>query len=267
MLLVDRDIQAFLQNGNIDTNDQTSICHGDEGCITNIGYDLRAKFFIKSGKKAESCELAPGESAFVSSQEYIKFDDITSGILNLKNSRIRMGLTMDAPVYQPGHETYIFFRITNISSNSIDLKIGEKYAMLMFYQFEKGPIHTYSGTFQNENNYSGLARYDSQYADQIKSLDGKVKDIKSLEKSIYSNVITILTIFIAIFTILNVNISLSNNIATAKDFLVYNIANVGAISFLATLMDEMIHKDKKSHKLWFVPVICFLILVLIVLFA
>lgn len=267
MVLIDRDIKTFLVNSTIKNNDQTSIYNGEPSCVTNIGYDLRAKFYVKSGKQTDSCELAPGESAFVSSVEYIKFDTVTSGILCLKNSRIRMGLTMDAPVYQPGHETFIFFRITNISSDSIRLESGEQYAMLMFNQLDKEPEHPYTGTFQYENNYSGLGSYDSQYADQIKSLDGKVEDIKSLEKSIYSNVVTILTIFIAIFSILNVNISLAINTASAKDFLVYNLANLGAISFLTTLMDEIVHKNKKTHWMWLIPALCFVVLLLVVFLA
>ena len=104
-----------------------------------------------------------------------------------------------------------------------------------------------------------MADYTSQYADQIKSLDGKINNLKSLEKSIYGNVVTILTIFIAIFTILNVNISLAETAATAKAFLIYNLATLGAISFLGVLMEELIHREgQRKHWLWLIPGICFL---------
>ena len=165
-----------------------------------------------------------------------------------------MGLTMDAPVYQPGHKTVIFFRLTNVSSDLVCLRKGEKYAMLMFEQLESAPVHPYQGAFQDEFSFQGLADYTSQYADQIKSLDGKINNLQSLEKSIYGNVVTILTIFIAIFTILNINISLAETAATAKAFLVYNLATLGAISFLGVLMEELLHREgPKKHWLWLIP--------------
>lgn len=131
--------------------------------------------------------------------------------------------------------------------------------MLMFEQLETAPEHPYEGAFRDEFSFQGLADYTSQYADQIKSLDGKINDLKSLEKSIYGNVITILTIFIAIFTILNVNISLAETAATAKAFLIYNLATLGAISFLAALMEELLHREvRRNHWLWLIPGVCFL---------
>ena len=259
MLLVDQEIQIFLRNGTLPDQGQTAIYNGVPECVTNIGYDLRAKSFARAGHEEDSCELQPGESVFVTSEEIVKFDHHTVGKLALKNSRIRRGLTMDAPVYQPGHKTVVFFRLTNVSSNLVYLRKGEKYAMLMFEQLENAPEHPYQGAFRNEFSFQGLADYTSQYADQIKSLDGKINNLKSLEKSIYGNVVTILTIFIAIFTILNVNISLAETAATAKAFLIYNLATLGAISFLGVLMEELIHREgQRKHWLWLIPGICFL---------
>ncbi len=268
MIIVDKYIRMFLINGQTNVHDQTAIYNGIEECVTNIGYDLRADFFVKpGGKQVETCELAPGESAFVSSQERVKFDNMTAGIVRLKNSRIRMGLTMDAPAYQPGHETNIFFRVTNLSNASIELKRGEKYAMLMFEQLSEAPDAPYTGTYQNERDFTGLAKYDSEYADQIKSIEGKVENLKELEKSLYGNVITILTIFIAIFSILNVNISLAMQAATAMHYLVFNLATVGAISFLAALLNEIVFVEKKSRWIWCVPIVSFTVLAGIVILS
>lgn len=72
--------------------------------------------------------------------------------------------------------------MTNVSSNLVYLRKGEKYAMLMFEQLENAPEHPYQGAFRNEFSFQGLADYTSQYADQIKSLDGKINNLKSLEK-------------------------------------------------------------------------------------
>lgn len=266
MLLVDSEIKIFLSNGEHTETNQTSIKNGDESCITNIGYDLRADCFAKDGKLVESCELQPGESVFTQSKEIIAFDSITIGRVILKNSRIRMGLTMDAPVYQPGHKTKIFFRLTNVSNSAIVLSSGEKYAMLAFERLDKSPDSPYTGTFEAEFSFKGLANYQSEYADQIKSIKGKIKNLRDLEKSIYGNVITILSVFVAIFTLLNINVELASHAATGIIFLIFNLAVLGAISFLAVFLAFLINKeDKPSKALWLVPTFCFLSLLAVII--
>lgn len=269
MILVDKDIKQLIINGSLLNEDspqkQTAIYGGHDSCITNIGYDLRAESFSYQGKMVEKTEVKPGESVFVKSQEIIVFDSSTIGKVILKNSRIRMGLTLDAPVYQPGHITNIYFRVTNVSSNTITLGRDEKYAMLMFEHLDNDPESPYSGAFQNEFSFTGLADYKSAYSDQIQSLDGKVKDINDIEKRIYSNVITIMTVLIAVFTLLNVNVSLASSTATSVDFIKFNLVTLGAVSFLALLLDELINRQpQKKHKLWFIPATCFLIVILLI---
>lgn len=262
MILLDKDIKKLLIRSSAEGKKTVPyIENGDESCITNIGYDLRADCFMRDGKTLSECQLEPGESVFVGSKEIIGFSNDLVGRVVLKNSRIRMGLTMDAPVYQPGHITPIYFRLTNISQDEITLEHLEKYATLMFEQLEYSPDKPYNGTFQQEFSFKGLAGYKSKYIDQIQSIGDKVQDIKSLEKSVYSNVITILTIFVAIFTILNVNISLVQQAISGIQVLSYNIIILGAIGFLVALMDEVLHRESKNsrHYLWFVPVICFVI--------
>lgn len=89
MILVDKEIKVFLSNGQIcDNENQTAIFDGTEDCITNIGYDLRARGFIKDGEILTHYDLEPGESVFVESFETIHFDNSTCGIVNIKNSRL-----------------------------------------------------------------------------------------------------------------------------------------------------------------------------------
>lgn len=258
MLLVDSEIKTFLLNSEIDGTAQTWIKNGREDCVTNIGYDLRAARFAKNKSMQESCELNPGESVFVESEEVVRFDNNTCGIVSLKNSRIRMGFTLDAPTYQPGHTTKIYFRLTNVSNDVLVLSAGERYAMLMFQQLEKAPEVPYQGAFEKEFSFKGLGDYKSQYAEQIKSIDGKIKDLKTLEKSIYGNVISLLSVFVAVFTLLNVNISLAQGSARRGVFLLFNLAVLGSISFLSLFMDALIHKEKTAPKwLWIFPILCF----------
>jgi hypothetical protein len=179
-----------------------------------------------------------------------------------------MGLSMDAPVYQPGHkQTRIYFRLTNISDSMIKLESGEQYTMLMFEQLNKAPDNPYNGVFQEEFDFKGLAGYTSKYADQIESMDGKIKDLKTLEKRVYENVITILSIFVAIFTLINVNVSLASSAGSGSSFLVFNLGTLGAFSFLALLLNELLNQDSKKNRwLWIVPVMCFVSVILVIWF-
>lgn len=260
MILLDRNIKKMLVNvESLDGVPKPYISNGIESCVTNIGYDLRAAHFMKENKELLECSLSPGESIFVSSMEVIGFSNDMIGRVALKNSRIRMGLTMDAPVYQPGHITPIYFRLTNLSKDSIELKQGEKYVTLIFEQLDEEPDEPYSGTFQNEFSFKGLADYKSEYIDQIQSIEGQIHDIKSLEKNVYGNVITILTIFIAIFSILNVNIGLIQQSVSGWTFLSYNLIVLGAVGFLAALLKEFLPpSSEKKHGFWVIPIFCFI---------
>ncbi len=271
MILTDNDIKVFVENGrkNLADGSQTAILDGDDECVTNIGYDLRASGFVAEGKEKPEYELNPGETVFMKSVERVAFDNVTCGQVHTKNSRIRMGLTSEAPLYQPGHTTNIFVRLTNISDKVISLKAGAKYVMLSFEQLDKAPEHPYNGAFQNEDAYKDLAGYSSMYSEQMKKIENKQKDLASLERSIYANVVTILTIFIAIFSIINVNVSLAGSGVYKMTFLLMNSSVLGAVSLLAVLMDEIIHHgdEKRSHWLWVVPaffiavvaVLCFVV--------
>lgn len=259
MILLDRNIKKMLVNvESLDGVPKPYISNGIESCITNIGYDLRAAHFMKDNKELLECSLAPGESIFVSSMEVIGFSNDMIGRVVLKNSRIRMGLTMDSPVYQPGHITPIYCRLTNLSNDKIELKQGDKYVTLIFEQLDEEPDTPYSGAFQNEFSFKGLADYKSEYIDQIQSIEGQIHDIKSLEKSVYGNVITILTIFIAIFSILNVNIGLIQKSVSGWTFLSYNLIILGAVGFLAALLKEFLPaQSERKHGFWAIPILCF----------
>ena len=124
MVLTDHQIAVQAGNGLLE--------HYDPSCITNIGYDLRAEYFVSENKKVSRISLKHGESAFVATQENICLPDNMLGRIVLKNSRLRQGLSMDAPVYQPGHHTKVFFRVTNVSGNEIDLQKDGKYVTILF---------------------------------------------------------------------------------------------------------------------------------------
>ena len=274
MLLVDKDITVFCSNGNIadikpqnlKPKDQTAIFNSDKNCITNIGYDLRASEFYTCEGTFKEFKLLPGASVFVSSAEIVHFDENTAGNIQIKNSRLRIGLSVEAPMYQPGHTTPIYFRLTNLGGDIINLNAGDQYATLIFHQLHKPPKNPYNGTFQKEFKFKGLADYTPKYENQIEELQSIEKEIKTTEKNIYGNVMTILTIFIAIFSLINVNIDLAANASDPVMIVLFNLSIVGAVSLFALFIHGLMYKKKDWQWLWSIPIVCFVAIAVIVIY-
>lgn len=259
MVLVDKEIAAMCQaeGGLIDSFDET--------CLMNIGYDVRAKYFVLGRAEREqktSVSLAPGESAFVASVERVNLPDDLLCRVALKNSRIRQGFTLDAPVYQPGHHTRVFFRVTNVSDDELTLNAGDKLAALLFERLSARPEHPYEGAFRDEFDFSGLAGYQDIYRRQIREIEKKSEDLRSVEHSIYANVLVIITVFVALFSFLTTNISLISSSAGASQFLLYNFLLLGCISFLVALIDGVVNRKREFPGMllpWLPSVVCFVI--------
>lgn len=263
MILVDHEIKALAEQFDF-------LESYDERCVTNIGYDLRAKYFVIGEEQKTAAYLQPGESAFVAAVDVIAIPKDILCRVALKNSRMRQGFTIDSPVYQPGHKTRIFFRITNISANELRLSAGEKYAMLIFEQLHAVPEHPYDGAFSDELDYSGLGQYKDIYHKQIRELEKKTEDLKAAEHSIYANVLVILTIFVALFSFLTTNMSIFSGGLTVQRFLLCNSVLLGCVSFLVALLNGVIHPAEHKKTIWFrwVPaVLCFAAAILIFLYS
>ena len=80
---------------------------------------------------------------------------------------MREGLVVAGPHYLPGHNTYAFLRVGNISENVIKLEKGTKIAQVMFEQLPDIPDMPYDkqpgASFQNEEKYRGLGNYKEKY--------------------------------------------------------------------------------------------------------
>lgn len=258
MILTDQNIRERIHSDNLIENYASD--H-----IQNICYDLTAEHFyaIVDGEPEESStyELLPGQSLHVSAKENIHLSNRMIARIIGKNSRIREGLFVDAPVYQPGHHTKVFFRLTNISSSSIKLFQGQSYCAIMFEELAEEPEHPYNGAFQNEFDYAHLASYETQYSRELNHIEEEIDKFKQLEHTVYGNVLTIMTIFIAIFSIINVNVSLADG-ANTVSFLTFNLVTLGSVSFLGNLILCYFNKKSFNHKLWFIPVLCFILSVI-----
>ena len=73
------------------------------------------------------------------------------------------------------------------------------------------------------------------YSTAMKKVDLKMEELHVAERRIYTNVLSLLAIFVAIFSIINVNVSLVGNSSVGLQTLsVFNLCTLGAIGFLIT---------------------------------
>lgn len=251
MTLVDRQIERLVAEQNL-------IDSYDSRCLTNIGYDLRAKMFYINSEGRKSVTLMPNDSVFVESVEIVTMPINLLGRVVLKNSRIRQGLSMEAPVYQPGHKTRIYFRLTNVSADAITLYEDDKYATICFEHLDGDPRKPYNGAFQDEFDYQGLADYQNVYKRQTRELEKKTDDLRSVESNIYTNVLAILAIFMALFSFLTVNVTLAANSATIEHYMIFNALMLGGISFLVALLNTIVKPKKNGWVCWIPAAICFI---------
>lgn len=161
--LVDKDILLLAESG--------ALINCVKENIQSIGYDLRTGGFFDLGQRQKAeCSLVPGDTIFVECVESINLPADIAAKIVLRNSRIRQGLQLDAPIYHPGHNTQVYFRISNISKTVIDLNTHDELASIIFEKLHSSPQKVYDGAFQDEKNYKGMASYTKEYMMQTKDI-------------------------------------------------------------------------------------------------
>lgn len=217
--------------------------------VQTIAYDLTLETIVEVGenkRERKRYTLSPGETVFISSKEILAVPTDCIGFVTLRNSCIRMGLDLSAPVYYPGHETKVFVRVTNISNDEVDLKEGDSIVSLMLYQLDDETATPYQGKFSGQLKYDEINDFTSTKLPELRKIERKAEDIKGIEKSIYSNVITIMTIFIGIFSLLNLNLAfLKNDVETAY-MVLYNFMMVTGVSILVSLISLIMSNSRKK---------------------
>lgn len=239
-----------------------------EESVYNIGYDLITDVFcIAKGKETKEITLDPGQSVFVKSEEEIELSSNMAAEVVLRNSRIRQGLALSAPIYQPGHHTRVFFRITNISKQQIHIGQGVGIASIMFHELQGDVEKPYAGAFADEMEYRDLGVYESTLGEDITDIEQKIDNLQEVEKRLYGNVMSIMAIFVGIFSLINVNVALIANKANAAFLLIANLSTVGAIAFLIAMMQYVFPKKEKSGGAWIPCAIAFLLAIIIFIIA
>ncbi len=122
MILVDKEIKRrsgeIFQEGFAESN------------VTAISYDLHIQGIIGEEKLLDSYVLRPNEFVFIKTREKIKMPNDLMGRVGEKNSRMRQGLFVSGPHYYPGHNTYLYLRVLNITASTIKIKEGDEIAQI-----------------------------------------------------------------------------------------------------------------------------------------
>lgn len=150
-----------------------TICFGNAA----LEYDLTTSSFFDEGGSHASYTLKPDQSVFVGSKEAINLPSDLAARVLLRNSRIRQGLSLEAPLYFPGHSTVVYFRITNVSGSIIQLSTSKGIAQVTFERLEQPATSPYAGAFSDEFDYRGLADYSSAYEKDMQRLEEKADEV------------------------------------------------------------------------------------------
>ncbi len=238
MVLADSRIRELIKSG--------VLSNADERNLGPVSYDLStAAFYTNDGKSAEAV-LQPGDSVFVAARESIHLPgDLVARVL-LRNSRMRQGLALDAPLYFPGHETVVYFRVSNVSADEIVLDTAKGIAQITFEDVGGVVEHPYHGAFSDEFDYRGLGGYSDIYASDIKKLEKKEDEVKGIEKRMYGNVLALMAIFAAIFSLVNINVQLLAANEAAMLIVVVDLATMGSFAFLAGIIVLVLKSERKS---------------------
>ena len=172
------------------------------------------------------------------------------------------GLKVDAPHYQPGHVTYAYIRVQNISKNIITLKKGAKIAQIFFEKLTQVPDMPYSAqesaSFQNETNFVGVGNYKELYEKETKKHVDEVKeDIENISHKIYANVLTIMGVLVAIFSLLSINYQAFANAKVDFNYIIaMNLTLALSIVVMFGIILIFINKAKeKKFLIWYLVIL------------
>lgn len=251
MVLVDSDIKERV------AQKQLIISGFDEQHLSGVSYDLTVDVaYDANGDEHKILELYPGDIVFVKTQEKLSIPLDILGRIAEKNSRMRQGLKVDGPHYQPGHVTYAFLRVQNISENVIELSRGMIIAQIIFEQLSKEPDVPYSkqegASFQNESQYVGLGNYQEEYEQQTrKKVDKAKEDIENMSQRIYGNVLTIMGVLVAIFSLLTINYQAFTNAQISLKYIIaMNLTLALSIVVMMGIILLFINRAKSKKVQW-----------------
>ena len=243
MILVDKSIKE--RSGEI-------FCEGyAEKYVNAISYDLHIKGVICDDALKDSYTLHPGEFIFVQTREMIHMPKDLIGRIGEKNSRIRQGLSVAGPHYYPGHKTYIYLRIQNITCANITIRENDSIAQIIF---------------NDEYQYRGLANYRDEYEARTEELKKANESLEEKENHIYANILTFMGIFVSIFSLIMVNFSNITKGMLTKRFIVPMNLSLGVVIalFMGLILIFLNKAKSKGFLIAYIVILIILIIMLLV---
>lgn len=208
----------MLVDKQIKERGETLIYPFEESHIKSISYDLDLDGCINNDGvlSKERVYLRPGESVMIKTVQSLKMPTDLVGIIGERNSKIRQGLEVAGPHYFPGHTTAIYLRVTNISPLDIELQHGDGIAQIFFEELSERPEVSYANqegaSFNNETAYLGYGKYQDAYEKQMHNIANATDKLMNLESTMYGNILTLMGIFVSVFSLIMVNFSNINGI-------------------------------------------------------
>lgn len=262
MILVDKNIKG--------RNTEIFVEGYEEKSVNAISYDLHVKEIVGNKESLNSYVLKPGEIIFIKTIEKIHMPDDLMGRIGEKNSRMRQGLCVSGPHYYPGHETYLYLRVQNISAGTIKVKEKDAIAQIFFEELNEIPEQTYANqpgaAFNNENEYLGLAKYKDEYEERMERIKDASQDLDEKINHIYANILTLMGIFVSVFSLIMVNFTnIAKKNMTGKYMATINLSlGIVIALFLGLIVLLVNHKEIKTRV--FVIYMIFLLLMIGALF-
>ena len=111
-------------------------------------------------------------------------------MIHLRNSVIRMGVSYESPVYQPGHQTRIFTRIKNECPYVVAIKQGDSMVSLMLEKLD-----------QEAASYQGVYQDQFTFTDQKKKAHIKTPKVMKIYNYLqYGTLLALTTLSLALLT-------------------------------------------------------------------
>lgn len=246
MILVDKEIRQL---------GDTVIVGFDEAKVGPISYDVNIDFIIADNKNTETYALQPGETIYIKTIEKIKVPNNMMFRVGQKNSKMRMLLLVDGPNYFPGHETFMYLRVHNMSQNIIQLDKGDSIAQIFFERLTEIPDIPYNkkskASFNEENEYRGYGNYKEEYEKKIKKVNDAKEKLDDTVSNIYTNIMTIMGVFVSIFSLIMVNFTnIDAKVIDPKMLITINISLGIIIALFIGLILVFLNKAKNKKFLF-----------------
>ena len=137
---------------------------------TNESYGEIDKFFQNTRRRiGETFILYPQQTVLSSSLEYIKMPDNILGIISIRSTYSRLGLSLSS-VIQPGYSGCLSLELTNNNKNPINLTVGACLFQIRFSQIS-----------ESQNYFNRERKYICQVRPFIPSFAND-KELKNLNK-------------------------------------------------------------------------------------